>query len=86
MPRAQGCAGAARISLTQRVENRAARISLTQRVENRAARVSFKQRSIICLGAKPMRCLVSGHAVNPSMGARSRHPVSHGPEKDTSPD
>ena len=32
------------------------------------------------MGAKVVQCLVSGHAVNPSMGARSRLPVSYGPE------
>jgi len=32
------------------------------------------------LAAKVVQCLISGHAVNPSMGARSRLPVSYGPE------
>ena len=44
------------------------------------ARVSFAQRLATCLGAKVTWSLISGHAVNPSMGARSRLPVSHGPE------
>ena len=33
-----------------------------------------------CVDAKVVQCLISGHAVNPSMGARSRPPVSYGPE------
>ena len=45
-----------------------------------AARFSFAQRPFICQAAKVMWSLISGHAVNPSMGARARRPVSHGPE------
>ena len=37
-----------------------------------AACVSFAQRISISMGAKVVQCLISGHAVNPSMGARSR--------------
>ena len=37
-----------------------------------AACISFAQHFSICMGAKGVQCLVSGHAVNPSMGARSR--------------
>ena len=33
-----------------------------------------------CVAAKVVQCLISGHAVNPSMGARTRLPVSYGPE------
>jgi len=32
------------------------------------------------MSAKVVWCLFSGHAVNPSMGARARLPASHGPE------
>ena len=42
--------------------------------------VNFAQRISICMGAKVVQCLISGHAVNPSMGARTRLPVSYGPE------
>ena len=42
--------------------------------------VSFAQRISISMGAKVVQCLISGHAVNPSMGARTRPPVSYGPE------
>ena len=34
----------------------------------------------LSVDAKVVWCLNSGHAVNPSMGARARLPVSHGPE------
>ena len=34
--------------------------------------VSLALRRFTCLGAKVMWSLISGHAVNPSMGARSR--------------
>ena len=42
--------------------------------------VNSAQRFVISMAAKVVQCLISGHAVNPSMGARSRHPVSYGPE------
>ena len=45
-----------------------------------AACVSFARSLYTSLGAKAMWSLISGHAVNPSMGARSRLPVSYGPE------
>ena len=45
-----------------------------------AACVSFARHISICMAAKVVQCLISGHAVNPSMGARSRPPVSYGPE------
>ena len=45
-----------------------------------AACVSFAQCLSISMGAKVVQCLISGHAVNPSMGARTRLPVSYGPE------
>ena len=45
-----------------------------------AACVSFAQCLFISMAAKVVQCLISGHAVNPSMGARSRLPVSYGPE------
>ena len=35
---------------------------------------------LICLVAKATWSLISRHAVNPSMGARARRPVSHGLE------
>ena len=42
--------------------------------------VSLTQSLFTCIGAKVVWCVVSRHAVNPSMGARARLPVSHGPE------
>ena len=42
--------------------------------------VKFARSLATCMDAKVVQCLVSGHAVNPSMGARSRLPVSYGPE------
>ena len=42
--------------------------------------VSCSQRFLISMAAKVVQCLISGHAVNPSMGARTRLPVSYGPE------
>jgi hypothetical protein len=42
--------------------------------------VNFARHSATCLAAKVVWSTVSGHAVNPSMGARARPPVSHGPE------
>ena len=42
--------------------------------------VSFAQCFSISMGAEVVQCLISGHAVNPSMGARTRPPVSYGPE------
>ena len=42
--------------------------------------VSFAHCFGFSMVAKVVQCLVSGHAVNPSMGARSRPPVSYGPE------
>ena len=42
--------------------------------------VRFTQSLFTCVAAKVVQCLISGHAVNPSMGARTRLPVSYGPE------
>ena len=42
--------------------------------------VNFAQLIFISMDAKVVQCLISGHAVNPSMGARTRLPVSYGPE------
>ena len=42
--------------------------------------VRLAQSFSTCLAAKVVQCLISGHAVNPSMGARTRLPVSYGPE------
>ena len=42
--------------------------------------VNFAQRFFISMAAKVVWCLIPGHAVNPSMGARTRLPVSYGPE------
>ena len=45
-----------------------------------AACVSFAHYLVFCAATKAMWSPVSRHAVNPSMGARARRPVSHGPE------
>ena len=41
---------------------------------------TFGLQFAICWNAKVVWYVVSGHAVNPFMGARARLPVSHGPE------
>ena len=55
---------------------------MIKRIKKRVARhlSIFTQSLATNLAAKVVWCLISGHAVNPSMGARSRLPVSHGPE------
>ena len=73
-PRAHGCAGAVCVSYVQDERYAAGAGSAG------AACVNFAQRFLISMGAKVVQCLISGHAVNPSMGARTRLPVSYGPE------
>ena len=38
-----------------------------------AACVGYAQSLVVSMAAKVVQCLISGHAVNPSMGARTRH-------------
>ena len=77
MPRAQGCARAACVSFALPL-----RMYGMPRAQGcaGAACVSFALRLSSRLGAKVVWCPASGHAVNPSMGARPRPPVSYGPE------
>ena len=55
-------------------------LSIWHNVYVEAACVKFAQRLFTCLAAKAAWSLISRHAVNPSMGARARCPISHGLE------